>query len=172
MAYLSLPKSHWRLSTLQLIKHELSWLLGTEEKSWWFSTLCQRALSIWEVEHGGVLLFPSLGTFLKILVKEIHIESLSICLVASHSFIFNLAVIIVVLKLISNIACLQISGLWGKWLFVSGYYQHCGGSGFALSTHFRNTVLLYFKLHYLKRSSANTPENHFRWGNSKDRPCW
>lgn len=93
VAYLSLPESHWRLSTLQLIKHELSWLLGTEEKNWWFSTLCQRSLLIGEVEYGGILLFPSLGTFPKILVKEIHTKSLSVCPVASNFCIFNLAVI-------------------------------------------------------------------------------
>lgn len=168
MAYLSLPESHWRLNALQLNKHEVSWLLGTEEKSWWFSTVCHRSLLIWEVEYGGLLLFPSLGTFPKILVKEIRIESPSICPVASNFCIFNLAVkffkLVVVLKLISTISCLQIvrKTTFHK-LLLSAWWR----IGLCLSTQFKNTVLLYFKLHYLKCSSANTPENHFRWGNSK-----
>lgn len=32
MAQLSLPESYQRLSTVQLNKHKLPWLLGTEEK--------------------------------------------------------------------------------------------------------------------------------------------
>lgn len=66
--------------------------LGRRKKA--DDSLCQRPLLSGELEYGGLLLLPSLGTFPDILVKEVHTESLSICPVASYFSIFSLADII------------------------------------------------------------------------------